>query len=159
MARTVLVKALAVGGLGTAVIIPFAPLVLPMLNPEYGGMGGAGVIALLCGGFLLRTVYVIWAALQLSRRSMKAILALNFICAALLLVLIPDLCSVWGAFGGAAALFVADFVRCAGATGHVLVAHRRRTKSAAPVSADAPAVTNGTDCAEVPPSSDGGDRA
>lgn len=153
MARTVLVRASAVGGLGTAVIIPLAPLALRILNPEYGGMGGTGVIALLCGGCLLRTVYVVWAALQRSRRNMKVILALDFTCVMLLLFLIPDLCGIWGALGGALALFVADFVRCTGAVGHFLVTRRRGPITAAPLSEDTLGMTNLTDCAEEDTSS------
>lgn len=158
MARTVLAKASAVAALGTAVIIPVAPLALRMLNPEYGGMGGTGVIALLCGGCILRTIYVVWAALQRSRRNMKVILALDFTCAMLLLFLIPDLCGMWGAFGGALALFVADLVRCTGAIGHFLVTRRRPTRiAAAPASADVPGMTNLTDIdEEIPPLVKGG---
>jgi O-antigen/teichoic acid export membrane protein len=126
MARTVLIRANTVAIVGAVIIVPLAPLALQLLNAQYGAIGANRVIALLSFACVIRTVYTVWAALERSRRNMKAILVLDFVSAALLLAVLPGLCHVSGAIGGAFALLLADLLRTAGAVTYFVTAHRRR---------------------------------
>jgi glycosyltransferase involved in cell wall biosynthesis/O-antigen/teichoic acid export membrane protein len=125
MARPVLIRAAALVTAVALLIAVAAPIALTLLNPEYGAMGASGVIALMCAGSVVRVLYMVWAAMQLARRNMKALLALNVVTAALFFALIPAMAGSRGALGGAFALLVAQSVLSAGAAAHIIVNRRR----------------------------------
>lgn len=125
MARPVLIRTAALVTAVAVLIAVSAPIALTLLNPEYGAMGASGVIALLCAGSIVRVLYMVWAAMQLARRNMKVLLALNVITASLFFALVPAMAGSHGAIGGAFALLVAQSVLSAGAAAHIIVTRRR----------------------------------
>lgn len=118
MARNILKKAVILATAGAIVISVAAPMGLEFLDPKYGHLGGAHVIALLCIGSVIRTFYMVWAALQRSRRNMKALLILNFVTGGILLGTLPSFCERWGAIGGAYSLLLAQVMLSGGAVVH-----------------------------------------
>ncbi|MCV7152503.1 lipopolysaccharide biosynthesis protein [Mycolicibacterium pyrenivorans] len=125
MAKSILVKAFWLALAGSVVIVCAAPTVLRMLNPQYGELGATGVIAVLCVGSVIRTVYMVWAALQRSRRTMRALLLLNLCASVTLLATLPTLTDRQGAFGAALALLLAQTVLSVGATAHFVYTRAR----------------------------------
>lgn len=125
MARPVLIRTAALVTAVAVLIAVSAPIALTLLNPEYGAMGAFGVIALLCAGSVVRVLYMVWAAMQLARRNMKPLLALNVVTASLFFALIPAMAGTHGAIGGAFALLAAQSVLSSGAAAHILVSRRR----------------------------------
>jgi O-antigen/teichoic acid export membrane protein len=133
MARDILIKTAALAALGAVLITAVAPVALRLLNQQYGDMGATTVIAVLSAGSVVRTVYIVWAALQRSRRQMGWLLAMNLITCALLLAVIPTLADRHGALGGAFALLVAQSVLSLGAGAHFIASrHRRKDTTAWP---------------------------
>lgn len=125
MARSILIKAAGLATAGAIVISLAAPIGLKHLDAKYANLGGAEVIAVLCAGSVIRTVYMVWAALQRSRRNMRALLALNLATGIALLVTLPVFCERWGALGGAFSLLLAQVVLSGGAAVHFLSTRRR----------------------------------
>ena len=125
MARAIFIRVLLVATLGSLVIVPLAPVALHALNPQYGEMGALVVIAALCGGAIVRSVFTVWASLQKARRNMAMPLAVNAISAAIVLALMPVMCRIEGAFGGALVLLLAQTILSAGAIAHILISYRR----------------------------------
>jgi O-antigen/teichoic acid export membrane protein len=137
MARSILVRGTILAAVGAVLITAFAPLGLRILNAQYGSMDATGVIAVLCAGSLLRIGYVVWSAVQRSRRRMRALLALNLISASVFLAIIPGLSHGHGALGSAVALLIGQFILSAGAAVHfITTGHRGGDVS--PVSASGP---------------------
>jgi O-antigen/teichoic acid export membrane protein len=131
MARAILIRAATLATVGGILIVALAPFGLRLLNSEYGEMGATRVIALLAAGYVIRTGFVVWSALQSSRRKLNVPLLLNFIAAAFVLCTVPGLCHWLGASGGALALMLANCVLTAGAAIHFLVTRRPRKHSTA----------------------------
>lgn len=130
MARAVLLKALCFAIPGAIAISAIAPFGLGMLDPRYSEMGCAAVISVLCVGCVIRTVYMVWAALQRSRRTMRPLLVLNSITAVVVLGCIPTFCERAGALGGALALLLAQIVLSGGAAAHFVYTSRLRVRTA-----------------------------
>nr|WP_313775626.1 hypothetical protein [Mycobacterium sp.] len=125
MARSVLIKAVLLSVVGAALLIAVAPVALRLLNPLYGEMGAASVIATLAVGTICRLVYQVWSALQRARRKMVAPLALTVVSAAVLLLSMPTLCAAHGAVGGAQALLLAQLAMIVGIGIHFLASRNR----------------------------------
>ena len=123
MARVVLVRTAGIVGGGAVVLVLLAPFALRLLDGRYLQLHGVAVIGLLALGSASRCGYVIWAALQRSRRQMRALLTLNAVAASLVLAAIVPVASRWGAVGAAALVASANvfLTVCAG----VHVAARR----------------------------------
>jgi O-antigen/teichoic acid export membrane protein len=126
MARAILIRIVLVAGIGSVVIIAVAPTGLRLLNPQYGAMGAAHVIAVLAAGAVLRCTYRVWSGLQRARRRMTAPLVLNVIATTVLLATMPGLCHTYGALGGAVALLLASLAMTLGIVVHFEVSRRRR---------------------------------
>jgi O-antigen/teichoic acid export membrane protein len=105
MARTVLIRMLAIAALGFVCLFLVVPVVLPFLNPQYGGMKIREVIVLLCAASIVRCFYQVWSDLQLSRRKMSQPVVVNIVSAITLFALMPLFASNYGAVGGAMAYF------------------------------------------------------
>ena len=118
MARSILVKAFVLAVVGAVGLVAIAPTVLRMLNPEYGQMRAGAVIAVLCVASVVRTFYMVWAALQRSRRNMRALLVLNACATVTLFSTLPWLTEAHGAFGGALAILLAQTLLSIGAGVH-----------------------------------------
>lgn len=131
MARGILIKTAVLAAAGAVLITAVAPVVLRLLNKQYGEMGATAVIALLGAGAVIRTGYIVWAALQRARRQMAWLLVMNFISCGLLLAIIPALSDRHGAVGGAIALLVAQSVLSLGAAAHFVATRHRRKDTAA----------------------------
>ena len=130
MARTVLIKTAILTTSAAVLIAALAPIALRLLNPQYGAMGANWVIAVLCVGSVIRTGYTVWAAVQLVRRNMMTVLAVNFVSGVLLLAANPGLSAAHGAVGGAFAMLLAQSVLSAGALTHFIVTrHARKDKA------------------------------
>lgn len=125
MARSILIKAVLLSVVGAALLIAVAPVALRLLNPLYGEMGAASVIATLAVGTICRLVYQVWSALQRARRKMLAPLALTVVSAAVLLLSMPTLCAAHGAVGGAQALLLAQLAMIVGIGIHFLASRNR----------------------------------
>jgi O-antigen/teichoic acid export membrane protein len=125
MARSILIKAVLLSVVGAALLIAVAPVALRLLNPLYGEMGAASLIATLAVGTICRLVYQVWSALQRARRKMLAPLALTVVSAASLLLSMPTLCAAHGAVGGAQALLLAQLAMIVGIGIHFLASRNR----------------------------------
>jgi len=125
MARAMMIRALLLVVVGGGVLVTLAPLILKIINPEYGSLGATSIIAVLSGGSILRTAYNVWSALQRSRRKMVAQLLLNVSSAIILLAAMPFLCGSHGALGGAISLILAESFLVAGVAGHYVINRRR----------------------------------
>lgn len=137
MARAILIRAVALAAVGAAVLIAVAPLGLRLLNPQYGAMGATGVIAALSVAAIFHCVYLVWAALQRSRRNMKTPLVFDGIAAAVLVATMPFLCREHGALGGAWAVLLAQLALTVGIAVHFLATTRRQRLGKRHVSAGA----------------------
>jgi O-antigen/teichoic acid export membrane protein len=126
MARGILVRAGAVTILGTAGLVAVAPTALRILNPQYGELGAFAVISVLCAATVIRAPYIVWSALQQSRRALRLPLMFNAVTAALLLIVMPSLCDTFGAVGGALAVLVHQAALTAAAGVHQLLTLRAR---------------------------------
>jgi O-antigen/teichoic acid export membrane protein len=125
MARDILIKTALLATVGAVLITVVAPVALRLLNKQYGEMGATAVIAVLSAGSVVRTVYIVWAALQRARRQMTWLLVMNFVTCALLLAVIPTMSDRHGALGGAIALLVAQSVLSLGAVVHFVISRHR----------------------------------
>jgi O-antigen/teichoic acid export membrane protein len=121
MARAMMIRALLLVVVGGGVLVTLAPLILKIINPEYGSLGATSIIAVLSGGSVLRTAYNVWSALQRSRRRMAAQLLLNALSATVLLAIMPLLCKSHGALGGAISLILAESFLVAGIACHYAI--------------------------------------
>lgn len=119
MARSALARIAVLVALGGLVLWAVSPMLFRLLGPAYVALGGVSVVGLLCLGSLLRTVFIVWSALQRSRGHMRALLWLNGSAATTLYLLLPWAAGRWGALGAAAALLTAQGVLSVGAAGHV----------------------------------------
>jgi len=124
MARGILIRSVALIVAGAAVMIAVVPVTLRLVNPIYGEMGAAGVIAVLCAGSVVRVIYIVWSGLQRARRKMKMLLILNFITGSMLFAIIPGLAGRYGALGGALAVLIPQTVLSLGAVAHFLATRR-----------------------------------
>lgn len=125
MARTILLRSGAITLAGVVVLIAVVPTALRILNPQYGQMGAFAVIVVLCASTLARVPYLVWAAWQQSRRSLRMPLIFNVFTAALMLAILPVLCREYGALGGAVALLVHQVALTVAAGAQFLVERRR----------------------------------
>jgi hypothetical protein len=98
---------------------------LRLVDPIYGEMGAAGVIAVLCAGSVIRVIYIVWSGLQRARRKMTMLLILNFITGSMLFAIIPGLAGRYGALGGALAVLIPQTVLSLGAVVHYLATRRQ----------------------------------
>jgi O-antigen/teichoic acid export membrane protein len=130
MARAVLIKTAILATSGAVLIAALVPIALRFLNPQYGAMGAAWVITVLCIGSVTRTGYTVWAAIQLVRRNMTMVLAVNFVSGVLLLAVMPGLSAAHGAIGGAFAMLLAQSVLSAGALVHFIITRHARKDQA-----------------------------
>jgi O-antigen/teichoic acid export membrane protein len=128
MARSILVRTFLLVAAGAVVLTAVVPIGLPLINAQYGEMGPLGVMAVLCLGSIVRVAYMVWAALQRSRRKMRGPLALNFVGAVLLLALIPTLAGTHGAFGGAIAVAIPQIIMAVGAVTHLFTSRAMRKR-------------------------------
>lgn len=125
MARHIMIRSSALVVVGSVLLIAVVPVVLPLLNPQYGQMAPTAVISVLCLGSVIRVVYTVWSCLQKSRRNLKVPLILNFITAAVLLAIMPALAGAYGALGGAIAVLIPQVILSAGAVVHLIVTRRK----------------------------------
>ncbi len=115
MAMAVFRRTAAVVGLGAVALIVVAPFVLRMLDPTYVNLHGAAVIALLAVGSFGRTIYVIWAALQRARRTMRTLLVLNSIASVFVFASVGPMAAHRGAVGAAIVIAAAQIILSLGA--------------------------------------------
>lgn len=125
MARAILRKTLLLTIGGAGVIIAFAPLGLQLLNPQYDDGASRPVIALLCLAGVIRTGYLVWSAMERSRREMKKLLTLNAFGAVVMLITVAPLAAHIGAIGGAIGVLSAQSVLTGGSLYYALTARRR----------------------------------
>ena len=125
MALGVFKRTAAVVGLGAIALVAVSPFVLRLLNPSYVHLHGPALIAVLAIGSFLRTPYVIWAALQRSRRDMRPLLVLNSIAAMVVFALLPLAAHRWGAIGAGVVVALAQAILSAGCGLHMLMTYRR----------------------------------
>ncbi|ANW65681.1 hypothetical protein BCA37_20830 [Mycobacterium sp. djl-10] len=123
MARTILLRAAVLTTLGTLTLVGVAPYALHLLNPEYQRADVRAVIAVLCLATMLRVAYLVWAAVQQSRRKLLLPLVFSTVSAGLMLALMPVFCGAWGALGGAVALLVHQVSLTAAAAVHYWFTH------------------------------------
>lgn len=126
MARSVLLRAAVVTLGGTVALVGAFPVLLPILNPEYTGMNTLGVVSVLCAATVVRVAYIVWAALQQSRRRLRMPIVFNTLSAVLMLALMPTLCGMYGAVGGAFAVLIHQVFLTGAAAVHVVAGARRR---------------------------------
>lgn len=124
MALAVFKRTALVVGSGAVALIVVAPYVLRLLNARYIDLHGPAVVTILALGSFSRCVYVIWAALQRSRRRMRGLLSLNAVAAALVFASMPSFAGRWGAVGAAIVIAAAQIVLSVGAGLHVMWSHR-----------------------------------
>jgi O-antigen/teichoic acid export membrane protein len=126
MARTILLRAAALTIVGTVALIALVPTALRMLNPAYGEMGALPTIVILCAATVSRVAYIVWAALQQSRRKLRMPLIFNVLAAVLLFAIMPSLCHAYGAVGGASAVLIHQVVLSVLAGVHLLISRQPR---------------------------------
>lgn len=129
MARSILIKSVLIASVCGILLTALAPVVLRLLNREYGTMGATAVIAVLCVGSLIRTVYLVWSAMQRVHRKLTTLLVFNFISAALFVAIMPSLCHAHGALGGAIAVLIGQTVLSAAAAIHFAIVSRRSRRA------------------------------
>ena len=125
IAASVLRRTLGIVVVGAAVIIAMSPFVLSLLNKQYLHLHGVAIIATLCTGSVLRVTYVVWGALQRSRRNMRPLLIANGVASAALYLSLPFVCHHWNAMGAAVAVAVMQAGLSTFAVSHVLVRRLR----------------------------------
>jgi O-antigen/teichoic acid export membrane protein len=128
MARSVLARAAVVTAVGTVVLVSTTPVVLRILNREYAHMNVLGVVSILCAATVVRVAYIVWVALQQSRRNLRMPLLFNAISVVLMLVAMPTLCEAHGAIGGALAVLIHQVFLTAAAGIHVMSSNRKKGK-------------------------------
>ena len=133
MARTVLVRSLAVTAAGAVAITLSISTILRFLNPEYLSMGAVGVTAVLCLGPVVRTFFVTWWGLERARRRLRPTLIVSLLGAVVCLTTVPVLSSRYGALGGAAGITLAYCALSLGAMVHTLIVRRARERNRAAV--------------------------
>ncbi|WP_422745647.1 hypothetical protein ACN27E_25035 [Mycobacterium sp. WMMD1722] len=106
MARGILLRAGALTIAGTAAVVLVVPTALQFLNPQYGVSDTLAVVAVLCAATICRVPYIVWAALQQARRSLRMPLVFNSVGALVMIAVMPVLCDAYGALGGAVAVLV-----------------------------------------------------
>jgi O-antigen/teichoic acid export membrane protein len=126
MARGVLIRAGLLTTVGVAALIVAMPVALRVLNPEYGRMNALGVVALLCTATITRVAYIVWAAVQQSRRDLHLPFSFNAVGAIVMLAAMPVLCESYGAVGGALAVLIHQVFLTGAACVHVLARLRSR---------------------------------
>jgi O-antigen/teichoic acid export membrane protein len=124
MARSVLVRALLVSTSGAVVVVVAAPVLLRLLNAEYGTMNATAVVAVMSAGTVVRTGFMVWAALQRSRRNMRPLVVVSACGAVAVVVAMPILARSHGALGGAYGLAMAYVVLTVGAAVHTFYVWR-----------------------------------
>jgi O-antigen/teichoic acid export membrane protein len=125
MARSALKRVLPIAALGAVSLGVLAPILLRLLNAEYGSLGATAVIAILCAASVVRVPFSIWAALQRSRRNLRPSLIVTSVAAVVVSTALPLLAHAYGARGGALGLLAAYLVLLGGAATHIL--YKRRT--------------------------------
>ncbi|WP_029116593.1 lipopolysaccharide biosynthesis protein [Mycobacterium sp. URHB0044] len=125
MARSVLLRTIALSATGATLLIAMAPTALRILDPAYGALGATGVIATMCAVCVVRTVYTVWSGLQRARRNIKVPLQFNLVFAIAVPALLFALCPTYGALGGAFAVLLAQSALSTAAAIHLFVNHRR----------------------------------
>ncbi|WP_137725048.1 lipopolysaccharide biosynthesis protein [Prescottella subtropica] len=110
MALVLFVRVAVLVAAGGVALSLAAPFVFGILDPEYLGAGAQLVVILLSVASLIRTVFVVWAALQRSRRDIAPLLRANALFAVVLMIALAPLTLYWGAIGAACALVVAQAV-------------------------------------------------
>lgn len=130
MARSLLLRAVIVTVIGTSALVLAFPAVLRIVNPEYADMNVLGVVAALCAATAVRVAYIVWAALQQSRRKLRMPILFNAISAAVMLAVMPGVCGAYGAAGGALAVLIHQMFLTGAAAIHVLTTtrHGRTTR-------------------------------
>jgi O-antigen/teichoic acid export membrane protein len=123
MARVVFARTAVIVGGGAVVLVLLSPFVLGLLDRRYLQLHGVIVITLLAFGSVTRCAYVIWAALQRSRRRMRALMTFNAVAASLVLIAIAPVAQRWGAVGAAALVAGANLLLSLCAAGHVAAGH------------------------------------
>ncbi|MCE5292649.1 MAG: hypothetical protein LLG14_25920 [Nocardiaceae bacterium] len=118
MAKSILLRALALSATGGIVLSFLAPFIIGTLNEAYRDMNVALTVVTLCVGSVIRTAYMVWAALQRAARRFTPILILNGICCVVSLCSIPLLTAHLGAAGGALAVLIGQIVLTTGAVVH-----------------------------------------
>ncbi|MCW2528697.1 MAG: putative rane protein, partial [Pseudonocardiales bacterium] len=116
--------AIVVGG-GAIALVVVAPYVLRILNASYIDLHGPAVVAILAVGSFARCIYVIWAALQRSRRRMRSVLILNSVAAVFVFASMTFFAQHWGAVGAAIVIAAAQIILSAGAGSHLAWSHFR----------------------------------
>jgi O-antigen/teichoic acid export membrane protein len=125
MARSVLLRTVALSVTGAALMIALAPTALRILDPVYGELGATSVIATMCAVCVVRTVYTVWSGLQRARRNIKVPLRFNLAFAIAVPTLLFGLCPAHGAVGGAFGILLAQSALSLAAATHLIVNHRR----------------------------------
>ncbi|MCR5977390.1 hypothetical protein GDN83_06485 [Gordonia jinghuaiqii] len=128
MAKKILIRAGAVTGLGAVGLAVVVPQALHLLNPAYGTAETLAVVIVLCAGSIMRLPYLVWAALQQSRRRLRAPLVFSGATAILLFAMMPGFCESLGAVGGAWVILIHQVVLTI-AAGTLVLVTRLRGKS------------------------------
>ncbi|GGQ40405.1 lipopolysaccharide biosynthesis protein [Couchioplanes azureus] len=120
LARTALL--VTAGAVGLSLI---APVALPLLGETYAGLGGARIIAILSAAAVPRTLFIIWAALQRARRTVRPLLRVNAMTVIVLYSSVGLLASRFGGVGAAGGLLIAQVWMTTCAALHIFWTYRR----------------------------------
>jgi O-antigen/teichoic acid export membrane protein len=108
MALVLFVRVSVLVAVGGVLVSLGAPIIFGILDPEYLDLNAEFVVIILAIGSLMRTMFVVWSALQRARREIGPLVVINGLFAGLLMVVLPFACFFWGAVGAAVAVGVAQ---------------------------------------------------
>ncbi len=108
MALVLFVRVSVLVAVGGVLVSLGAPIIFGILDPEYLDLDAELVVIILAIGSLMRTMFVVWSALQRARREIGPLVVINGLFAGLLMVVLPFACFLWGAVGAAVAVGVAQ---------------------------------------------------
>ncbi|MEV6597204.1 hypothetical protein AB0M36_10120 [Actinoplanes sp. NPDC051346] len=129
LARAILLRTALLVAAGAVVLSLIAPHALPLLGDTYAGMNGVEIIVILSGAAVPRTLFIIWAALQRARRTVRPLLRVNAMTVIVLYVSVGLLASRFGGVGAAGGLLIAQVWMSSCAALHLVWTHRRWTTS------------------------------
>ncbi|PBC37869.1 hypothetical protein CJ178_27975 [Rhodococcus sp. ACPA4] len=108
MALVLFVRVSVLVAVGGILLSLAAPVIFGILNPEYLDLNAELVVVLLALGSLLRTMFVVWSALQRARREIGPLVVINGLFAAVVMAILPFACHLWGAVGAALTVGIAQ---------------------------------------------------
>lgn len=108
MALVLFVRVSVLVAVGGIVLSLVAPVIFGILDPEYLELNAELVVILLAVGSFMRTMFVVWSALQRARREIGPLVVINGLFAVVVMVILPFACHWWGAVGAALTVGVAQ---------------------------------------------------